>query len=103
MEFFVAVCGLFIVAHKLLSSCGTRAPEHAVSVVAACGLSSCGVWALECMGSIVVVCGLSSYGVRAQLPRSMWDLSSPTRDQTCVPCIGRWILNHRTTREVPNI
>ena len=21
----------------------------------------------------------------------MWDLSSPTRDQTCVPCIERWI------------
>ena len=27
--------------------------------------------------------------------------SSPTRDQTCVPCIGRWILSHCTTREVP--
>ena len=26
--------------------------------------------------------------------------SSPTRDQTCVPCIGRRILNHWTTREV---
>ena len=25
----------------------------------------------------------------------------PTRNQTCVPCIGRWILNHWTTREVP--
>ena len=24
-----------------------------------------------------------------------------TRDQTLVPCIGRWILNHWTTREVP--
>ena len=26
--------------------------------------------------------------------------SSQTRDQTCVPCIGRQILNHWTTREV---
>ena len=26
--------------------------------------------------------------------------SSHTRDQTHVPCIGRWILNHCTTREV---
>ena len=34
-------------------------------------------------------------------PRSMWDLSSQTRDETCLPCIGRWILNHWTTREVP--
>ena len=26
--------------------------------------------------------------------------SSQTRDQNGVPCIGRWILNHWTTREV---
>ena len=31
----------------------------------------------------------------------MWDLGSLTRDQTCVPCIGRQIFNHWTTREVP--
>ena len=31
----------------------------------------------------------------------MWNLSSPTRDGTYVPCIGRQILNHRTTREIP--
>ena len=31
----------------------------------------------------------------------MWDLSSPTRARTCLPCIGRRILNHWTTREVP--
>ena len=31
----------------------------------------------------------------------MWDLSSPTRDRTHVPCIGRRILNHWTTRKVP--
>ena len=29
--------------------------------------------------------------------------SSPTRDQTHVPCIGRWSLNHRTIREVQMI
>ena len=34
-------------------------------------------------------------------PRGMWDLSSLTRDRTCTPCIGRWSLNHWTTREVP--
>ena len=32
--------------------------------------------------------------------RGMWDPSSPTRDWTCTPCIGRWSLNHGTTREV---
>ena len=30
----------------------------------------------------------------------MWDLSSPTRDQSRIPCIRRWIQNHWTTREV---
>ena len=31
----------------------------------------------------------------------MWDLSSPIRDQTYIPCIGRQILYHWTTREDP--
>ena len=31
----------------------------------------------------------------------MWDLSSLTRDRTCILCIGRWSLNHWTAREVP--
>ena len=31
----------------------------------------------------------------------MWDLSSPTRDRTRIPCIGRRILYHWTTGEVP--
>ena len=39
--------------------------------------------------------------VRTQLPCSTWDLSSWTRDQTCVPCIARQILNPWTTRDVP--
>ena len=29
----------------------------------------------------------------------MWDLSSPTRDQTCAPCSGRQGLNHWTATE----
>ena len=33
----------------------------------------------------------------------MWDLSSLTRDQTCVPWIARNILNHWITREVPRL
>ena len=32
--------------------------------------------------------------------RDMWDLISPTRNQTHIPCIGRQNLNHWTTREV---
>ena len=34
-------------------------------------------------------------------PWVLWDLSSPTRDWTRTPCIGGWILNHWTTKEVP--
>ena len=33
--------------------------------------------------------GFSSCGARASLPYSTWDLSSPTRGWTHVPCIGR--------------
>ena len=31
----------------------------------------------------------------------MWDLSSPTRDGTRVPCVARQTLNLWTTREIP--
>ena len=35
---------------------------------------------------------------------ALWHVgSSRTRDQTRVPCIGRWILNHCATREAPNV
>ena len=33
----------------------------------------------------------------------MWDLSFLTRDWTCTPCIGKWNLNHWTSREVQTI
>ena len=34
------------------------------------------------------------------VPRGMWDLSSPTRNQTYILGTGRQILNHWTSREV---
>ena len=34
---------------------------------------------------------------------SMWDLSSLTRDQTCIACVARQTLNQWTTREVPRL
>ena len=42
--------------------------------------------------------GLSTCGMRVQLLCSMWDLRSLNRDQTHIPCVARWILNHWTTR-----
>jgi len=50
---------------------------------------------------LLAVCWhLSSCGVQAHLPHGMWDLCSPTKDQTCISCIGRQTLNHGTTKEV---
>ena len=62
---------------------------------------------LQHAGSFIVTRGLqsaqlSSCCTRVYLPQSMWDLSSPTRDQTCIPCIGRQRLNHWTARKVPS-
>ena len=34
-------------------------------------------------------------------PGGMWDLRSPTRDQTCAPCIGRPSPILRTARGIP--
>ena len=71
----------------LLSSCGARASH--------CSGFSCG--GVQALGHV----GFSDCGIRAQLPQGMWDLSSWTRDRTCVPCIGRQTPNHWTTRETP--
>lgn len=54
---------------------------------ASCGILYCGAWTL------VVVHGPGSSTAREiPVPRA--------RDQTCVPCSARWILNHWTLREV---
>ena len=57
------------------------------------------IW-LRCV-SVAVQRRLHCY-MRVQLPCSMWDLSSLTRIRTHIPCIGRQVLNHLTTREVPS-
>ena len=42
------------------------------------------------LGDIIIFCELSGLGFVFSLAvlRGMWDLSSPTRDPTCSPCIG---------------
>ena len=74
-----------------LSCCRAWALGAQASVVAARRLSSCGSRALERR--------LSSGGAWAWLLCSMWDL--PDQGSNRVPCIGRQILNHCGTREVP--
>ena len=56
-----------------------------------------------CAGSSLRHVGFSSCSMWALLPHSVWDLSSLTRDRTHIPCIGRWILNCWTTREIPRV
>ena len=67
--------------------------------------SSCSAQASHCVGfscfrAQVLGCpGLSSCGTQLLVaPQPV--RSSQTREQSCVPCIGRQILNHWTTREV---
>ena len=79
--------------------------------------SHCGGFSLQSTGSRLT--GFSSCGMPAQQlwlagsraqAQQLWhtDLAAPryvgssrTRAQTHVPCIGRWILNHCATSEVP--
>ena len=46
--------------------------------------------------------GLSSCGAQAWLLQDIWDLSSRIRNQTCVPCTARQVLNHWITGETPH-
>ena len=52
------------------------------------------------------LCNLLQYGFHFMFcvlvfwPEGMWDPSSPARDWTHTPCIGKWSLNHWTAREV---
>ena len=66
---------------------------------ATCGGFSCfggRLWGPR--GAVTAACGRSSGDAWASLLCGTWDLSSPIRDWTHVPCIGRWILNLWTTR-----
>ena len=54
-----------------------------------------------CLFIYLNICFIYLFLAALGLSCGMWDLSSLTRDRTCVPYIGRRILNHWTTREVP--
>ena len=53
---------------------------------------------LQCAGTTVVVSLVADRGLQGARAHVR---ASGTRDRTCVPCIGRRILNHWPTREVP--
>ena len=69
------------------------------SLVAEYGLQACGLQQLWLADSRAQAQQLWHMGLVAP-----WHVgSSQTKDRTCVSCIGRWILIHCATREVPII
>ena len=90
---FLAVLGLCYCT-RAFSSCG----EWGLPFVAVRGL-------LIAVASLVVEHRLQVHGLQQLWRTGLVALrhvgSSWTRAQNRVPCIGRWILNHCTTREVP--
>ena len=105
---FVAACGIFRCSTRSTRALGCDAQASLQLWQRGFLFSSCdagsrarGLCSLQHAGSLVEAYEFSSCGTWGQLPRSMWDLSSPTRDRTCIPCIGRWIPDHWTTREFP--
>ena len=110
------------------SSCGVQAPHCGgfscggarvlgarASVGAADRLSSCALLAsrtraqyLWHVGSSVAVLGSGAQAVVVarglSCPRACGGLPPQTRGRTQVPCIGRWILIHRTAgKSLPNV
>ena len=71
-------------------------PKISFVVVVGCISLSCGMQDLSlwCWGFSLVL-ALRSHGI--------WDLHSLTKNQTCVPCVGRQIVNQWTTRKVPRL
>ena len=90
-------CFLYLWQVGATLRCGTRVSHCS-------GFSCCGAQALGTWASVVVARGLQSAGsVVVAHGLSCSEATSQTRDRTCVPCIGRRILNHYATGEVPLI
>ena len=58
---------------------------------------------LESMGSRASRLQQLQHTGSAVVPLGTWNLSSWIRDRTYDSGIGRWILNHWTTRQVPRL
>ena len=85
----ISIWLFFLKKYLFIFGCVRSSLHHAgFFLTMSCGLSSWGT-------------GLSSYSMQAYLTQRMWDHSSPARGWTHIPCIGRQILNHWTSREVP--
>ena len=93
---FLAALGLCCCARAFLQLRQAWATLCCSSRASHCGgFSCCGARALEPR--------LSSCGARAQLLHGMWDLPGLGLEPVRVPCIGRQILNHCTTRKALDV
>ena len=84
---FVAACGPSLVAASRATLPLQRAASHCCRF-SCCGASLWGMWVQRLWCTGLVVCEVSFL------------VSFQAKDQTCVPCIGRWILNHWTIGEI---
>ena len=91
-------CWVFISAHRLSLVEVSRDLSWLQRRAHCGGFSCCGAQALGTWASVVAAHGLSSCDTWLRCSRHVE--SSCTRDRTHIPCIGRWILIHCTTREV---
>ena len=111
-HFFGACEQILIEPFSLFSLCWVFVAAHRLSlVVTVGGHSRVAERASLCGGLLLQSSGPGYAGSRAQA-QQLWctSLAAPqhadssrTRDRTCVPCIGRWILYHWTTKEVLDI
>ena len=53
-----------------------------------------GTWVSVAVALGPHVLGLSGCGTRSSLTLGLWHPSSWSKESACVPCVGRWILNH---------
>ena len=107
---FVSVLGF--VAEQTFSSCGewgcspVKVPGLLIVVASLAGTQTLDAQASVFAARSIVVAArrLQSAGFMAVAHgiRAPWQVgSSPVRDRPHVPCVGRWIPIHCTTREVP--
>ena len=96
---FFWLCWVFVAVHRL--SLVVMSGGYSAAV--------CGLFLLRSMGF-----KCAGFGGCSSIAWAQWSwhtiivaprhaVSSQTRDWMLVPCIGRWILNHWTTKEVPHI
>ena len=90
---------LCLVLDLFFSGCTGALLLHGLSVVAR--ILCCAVEASHCEAQ-ALGCDLSSCSTQdSHAAVHMGPLQ--TRDRACVPYVGRWILTHWTTREVPSL